>query len=1524
MHRQQNHPWIARIINGGNNRDDDPELMGTDPEGNEVVDSINFRVTSILGRTGSREKIGGEELIYSRPAAQDTGDWKSIGNIEINEHVVEFWADKNDTPLNPVIRVDGIISLQSVDFPVKATHPLWLTKDEGCIGGEVYINDKLNRPMFFNIGDLISNQSTTKYFADFNLNDQLQQLDTQPNIPVFIALVAGSDITADMISQGDNGANVGKVAYAIRFVTLLGDRTEISPYTPFIPVVVQVSPDSLQYPGAKTFGGIVTTNTNFGVHIRFRVNNNMNFDTVEVIRVEHKLGTALGFIPQAEVIAKLPIERDEVSIVNFVDFGAAALEVLPDTEDALAMNYIENAGPNQYFDQRLVMGDVQLASRDLSDVTFLEVSGLKMFPVVRNMGPEGHRNPFNFVYRAGYMRQEKYGFAAGFFDGSYGRGLAVKIPGFENFQLPGRREALSTTTISFSIDTPVKAANVTGNVSPTGEVFTNESARAKTDSTSAKNIYTQGVTFEPFHPTGDADDDVSGHNYIINTTVKDSAASTQTYSPKGFAPDIFTMGMALTGITNIPPHIKAFMPLRTAPAGRVVLQGIAVYDTVPNGATFTREKNLTKFAFFSPDIDNQKVDFSAIRQSVNNNEGVYKVQLVSPLGFFSEVPNAKEASGTYSNIDILTNAMLVREDGTVNPGQPISEVGIDDGGGNDGYIAFGKWRNPVKPTGGQPFPGAADGNKEFGIKSINFNSNSSRSVHYIIELDDPLYNQNRADTIESQFDDASVKKWHEPFYVANIVRDANAPNPDVNSYIPTGQYIKTESIIGLSDGATLQEFLLVDERPEDCCDFDDPTVDRFLFITPPGAAEQKWIDVTGKGSAAINTLRQAIIAGTSPFSGTYTHTIVSNIFTIIFSDTAFVPLVDARLVVKYDSSRPVQFYGGDVMINTAVFAPVDATAGQFNWNIGFPYKGWHINDNVKLTPTDSADPTLHDIELNIVRQWAVTWLNENRWPTNFDYGDTALAFNKQFFESTHYVMHTQDGTASNLLAEYAIAYPDDFDVATSDIPMKLGGFRLNPQTNIDYAHVFNKRLYASKPAAGFVEQLAFCAGFVWSAKRAIGQSDVAGVRTFPASNFLSADDQSGAARWLTILSTPRGDNLFALMEYGIVELQTGQTLRTLGGEALGTFDVADAGLIQDTNWISREIGLDRDYWTSVQQDNNIVYFANSFGIFAFNGGEPLDISRHKYHSRLLPFLKGGGSLVTSEVTGFLDKDHREIGFNFVSNGINVNLNTDVYFVKTVSYPAVQFIKPDDRFIIKGSSGGRAVITLDSADTTIYFYITDDSDPVDLMISLLTARILTKLQTFLPGTAWCVVTTLAGADLETTITEVESTSITQGALFVYDLNINKWTGTYTYNFDRYLYANNEVYGFRDLESYFINKGFLINGATITATILGFLSPVQFVDKEFIYFKVNTNDIKPNRVEFFNTVEQADAGTVQSVLDADVEPLALLDRNGFGNFIPSKTLPPNDRMQGRGIALKLIHKRQETFIVINFGMMYKPLK
>ena len=1275
-----------KTYSSGASYDKNLELEGSKNTG-KYFDSENGRVSSSRGDKESWEKIRGEEIVHNNST---TGTWFNLVSAKINDDIFELWVETSNA-FGPKIIINGVLMGQSVNMPWLYAHRIQFDVNENCIGGEIFLTDFNVAPMIFSIKDIKDNFAavTGKYFALFNPNLYYTNLETPLDIPVFKNLVNVG---------GGGGLPVGSYQYSLRYVTEEGDRTNWSVLTPPIPVLQSVDTSTTfnQYDGIKSYGSTsnILANTSFGIRLKFRVTNLNNYDFIEVRRISYDVGGGIDIVPQGVIVAKIPIVAEEISIVEFIDPSDSnvAEETLADNEESYELSNIDKAKTIRYYDKRVVLMNYETSSKEVG-ATIKEYNGDKIFPILKDIGSKGFNDPVNHVYHKNYQSAEKYSFAVNFFDGSGGSGFAFEDNDLKNIQVPNRRDSMSVNSSNLSIGNKPTAANVGSTITEVFEIFDHENATGKNTWDSKRNISTKGqkngtnaidVGYQPLRPTN-KNDVKTDHSYRINRFVEDSAVS-RDYDPEGFELDYYTKGFAIGGVEDIPSWVKSFSVVRSDRADRVVCQGIGTYsmfegDFTAWGSSATAGKDKNKFWFHSPDIYAGFVSQSVLTD-IEQNPQNYSIQLVSPLGFFSEVygfDNRVLLPDRDRIIDMISYARILHDEGQMNPGEdPFMGIG-----GAERYVAYNRYRNTTDTAGQGAFAGN-DGNKEFGIAGFS-PITSGRSTYYSLEVDQDVYIRTNVDPAsafsDNDFDEQKMKDFTEPFYIVNIIQSGKVVQDlNINSYLQTDNYQKIRSIIGTGDGNNNQSFELVDERWEDSIpsllstDFNS-TGQSFVCLVDDNSIERIYMNVSHLTPAQITVITDDITnngfyvaLNGNEVVGIYSHTIdADNTVSLLFDYATYNPLTTERVVIKYDDTRPIVFFGGDTVVGENTFATFDNeadrtgsdTEGQFVMNIGFPYRRYELNSNYFIM----EDQAVNEIQssdkcrLGFIRQLCIMYAAESITATNFSFDD---AFPLSYFPMTHYIMRPNKFDNSNfgggdiptiagdneVYEEYFTDYPQEYTL------WKFGGFRFQPQVNTDYS-VKGPFNFFSKPDIGFEEKNKFCTGVSWSNSRSINQQDSPALKTFIALNKFFIDDDSGAIvkAWNDVTGG-KGDNLYAITETGICLLLTKKSiLSNIQADDLST--TASSSFIGGQYWLSREIGSNDEMWRGMADESvkiktesgkvetKALFIPNKHSVYRLSDNRIVDIIEDDYKVRTESSLKAILPGYATHIEGHFDKIHNE-------------------------------------------------------------------------------------------------------------------------------------------------------------------------------------------------------------------------------------------------------------------------------------------
>lgn len=1492
--KQTHHPIDQKTYEKGVNSDMNPEILGS--QDGFHIDAVNMRSLPMDGDNFAKKKIKGEQLLYP---AIDNGCWSGTGaalssnyhcmaTLEIQNHIIEFWADRTAVQ-SPFIRVDGKIVCKTPALPVYYSHPIQVDKNENCVGGEFYVTNKLTPPMVFSLKDMMLNGGmnygtstgvcSDKYFDGFNIDEYTININSSLYKPAFIKTVIGTSGTYDQVF-GSNGLVVGSYSYSYRYVTPSGDRTNWSPITELIPAVRSYSLNDGAYPGNRTHGDDpdITSTTDTGNHVRLRYYNNLNFEFIEIRRDSWYNGDGIGNPPISEIIGSVNIPSG-VGIINFLDRVGSdeAQEIITLEEQTNQMTSVQSAKAIRYYNERLYLMNIKYQSKDVDDSIDLIDENDPVVPFVENIGKFGHKDTYHATHHKSNMRGEKVSTAIVLFDEANNVSYAKKIQ--DNYQFPNRRDVASSDSINLSYKGIVTAANVNDTTSETFEVFDTKNCIQKSNLLLANVLDDNSAgPYDPYNPTSQTDIATNELNEVVNIEVGSGDVSsplTAPYNPKAFAPEYFSMGYAFKGIDTsskpIPSWASGFSVVQSDPANRVLAQGLAYYKLInpegsagPNGG-----KSVNTVHVYFPDLDeNTGINPQIVDSLLNTNGSGFKLQMVSPLGFFTEVYSFyNNLTGAESAVDMITYNRVLREDGSINPTSSTSNSGFN------GYTGFGKWRNPTQSG----FYASNNGNAMVDITNVTLvTSDSGVSKYLELELSSSIYNETGANGDRFEYQDG-VKEWQEPMYVVNLIQDsALVPSGVTTQYKYTGNFVKFNSIIYEVGQAGEPGFSvpLVSERWEDCAQFISTNgfstynlFKRFVYVKDSLGVERRWMNVTGMLPANLTALLTDIStngfslvtdpSGTYQVYGVYTSsdvqdssaTVVSLTFNWIdqnFPKDIQVPPALSTVTVKYDNRIPVRVFGGDTWINESVWAVKDNLfdknnnlvnpTGDTRIELPFPYGSYFISSGITIIRNGSGLDKIQS-EHNLfftkgttgasIRQLISMWTAETRINLSFNFNDESVKHSvDQTFPLKNYVIrpYKWDDSGPDAATVYADnnIYPDyETDYGDEYINWQMGGFRFRPQTNIDYSKSQSTLLITSTPTVGFDEQTDFCTRIIWSEKRPINVQNTPTVRTFPPGNFYDISDDTGEIkRAFSAISSDKGNNLYAFTDSGICLLLVDKRIiHEINATELATVG-SDIGGILNELWIDKTIGMFDETWRSAAEYSNAIFWVNNTSAYLFGDNQVNDIGSTGFKERLTrEFIPLLGSSYSKDLTGGYDVLHQEyiVGFD------------------------------------------RSVLEKERPQRTLIY------------------------------------------------------GVQQKALQCRS----------SYDYDQYLYIGNKLHGFKDAKSYELGIGNQINGVNITASVTGVSDKELYFDKEFIRIRVNSN-FKPETISFYDSYADYLAGNESSIVDSISNPLSIKDYYGYECYIPRKTVAPYGRQQGRVVLFKIQNSANEEFLVTSTGVQYKTLK
>jgi hypothetical protein len=1308
---------------------------------------------------------------------------------------------------------------------------------------------------------------------------------------------------------GSQGLPVGYYSYSYRYATQDGDRSGWSPISELIPVVQSALSGIPEHPNVGTYSKDpdVSSPSVYGNHIRLKYDNVNGFNFIEVRRDGWYTGSQLNSAPVSEIIGLFDVNSG-LNTVDIFDYVSPV-----EAEETLDIEVVSDAPENirtaksiRYFNSKLWLMNVKYNDKDIDDSINILDADDPVFPTIEKIGKKGHSDVYNTTYFKSNMRGEAQGFGIVIFDDSGTKTYATEV--IENYQLPNRRDEASADTIGTSYKGLPLAASTDGNSGVlTHEVFDHADAISKDDGvyvnileeevviplTKYSGVFSGDTGPYATHTPVSQVDQESQHGLRVNEYVATKSNFTNTrdvldYNPKGFGLDYYSQGIAFKGIdaSTLPDWADGFSVVQTNPAGRVVAQGLAYYDLIPTDGPFAAGAGKSTYSVIVnfPDLDGDIGLTPQVIDDLITNVGAsspYRIQAVSPLGFFTEIYSfLREAAGLRNRgTDMITYCRVIKDQGLINP----NWLG---GVGNTGYVGFGTWRE--NSSNNTTFPSNTNPTL-FEIESaetVQTNTGTGTNVRITFSSPFPIYSKNfTGGAGDSQdFNEPELKEWQEPIYVVNLVKDEAQINAGIsNQYNYTGHYIKLRSKILIGNGTATQSAVLVSERWEDCI----PTIngqvfnaysslERFVFVVDEFGNEKRWLNVTNKTAAELATINSDITAngfhtvtdssGSYDVYGTYTHQQTSDgsasVFTLILSNIPQNSVVE----VRYDNRIPVRVFGGDTFVNEHIWAvhdnrynkngnPIDASH-DFRFNIPFPYPSYGMVDDNRIIrdtknnfiPAVSANPRyqgddlldLNEFRFDVgllglgpgvnpasIRQIVTVWTAETRVNLSFAFNDELekTLYGQQFFPLKNYVPRPykwKDGNEDVL--------PPDAD-----------NFMERNRMFEDYFTDYGQEWYNWG-----------LGGFRWKPQVNTDYSQkqtTEVITTVPAVGFEEQTDFCTRIVW----SVTRPINI-----------QDSPTVKTFLPNSF--YDISD-----DTGEI-------KFAWDADSDKGNNLYAITNDGICLL-----------MVDKRIVNEINGNElATVGSDVGGVIQELwlNKEIGMDDETWRSWAEYKNTLFFTNNTSSYAMSGNALKDlaetgfmdllRRIWHpkiGSGYDSKMASVYNVLTKEYYFTVDDND---------------EHSTFIYG-------------------------VTQEALQCQS----------DYRYDKYLSINNKVYGMKNLETYELGIGNELDGETYECYVTGVSDKDVYFDKEFIRIRVNSKS-KPKRIEFYDNYDEYKADNPSSIVDANASPVAIKDYFGYECYVPRKSLAPHYRQQGRVLLFKIVSEDDQDFFISTTGVQYKTLK
>lgn len=736
--------------------------------------------------------------------------------------------------------------------------------------------------------------------------------------------------------------------------------------------------------------------------------------------------------------------------------------------------------------------------------------------------------------------------------------------------------------------------------------------RDKYDATvRTKNIQKSATyAYAPMTPTGrDPGYAGNGRDYEgADTNLLNHVEATGDANPQGFGTNIWATGLRIGGIdtTKLPEWVKGFSIVRTPPAGRVVCQGIATYaltEQDPGTQTDAAVKAANKVWFYSPELDPVIGDKVGIYEEMKANPTNYEMQLIAPLGFFSEMYSGFGTDNLSGKVDLVTWAMMHRNNGSGNclPSVMGGDATIGNG---EGYVAFGRYRNTA---------GDIDQTTDhrWAISSavdIDIEGKNGRSQYLELTVSEDgkdFYQNLTCDAGTATA--AKSRLFHEPFYLINIVQvDKDIPLNQTDLYQEIGHYQKLSSTIGYGTGLLNQLYYLADERPEDCVaskSFVTYGFSELRYILVNG---QKWIDVTKETSGSIDTWR-AVLESTGYITinsilyyGIYNSqnrrndAYVKFPYSLPTSGNPVAPADGDEVVIVYNNAVPLDIYLGDTVVGFSSFTPIDVQrADTFNngtvdvesffyLNAPMPYATYTFNLAYRqIYSAFESGVTVHisaeQKRAAYLRQWMIMFVCESTVNLPLVY--------KNFFPHKHYVMRPngydiiKEGESEaqyldriGIAAGYKDDYPGEYQY------WDFGGLHFPQGSNFDYEKGIGIKA-PGKPVSSETEVVNYPKRLVWTLQKPSNRSSSNALKSILPTNYYDLNHfKSEKITLLYDAYSSKGNNLYVVTDKAVGLLLTDKAIiRDFVGDALG-IAAQEGNFIQAEQWLNDQVGCPDFMW----------------------------------------------------------------------------------------------------------------------------------------------------------------------------------------------------------------------------------------------------------------------------------------------------------------------------------------------------------
>ena len=1291
--------WIRKLFTRGARPD---VIMEVRQEG-FYDDAMHMRTNSTEGADGGMEHMGGETVLWNVPVGEEANaaGYECIGSADASGDEIAFWCHPNGVadPVNypPVITVGGVVMAKSPRIPYRYDFKMQTGDVSRCAAGSgvVFPADANAPALFWDIKDmraaLLANSQ--KYFTAFD--------------PFSVSVLPAGPrdwFEFEGFEQTGIGLPPGDYVYWPRFITPQGDRTNPGPPSAMIrvpsviPPMYEISPTDGQYPQGQSIGAVHDVNapTSWAPKLRMLIDNPLGFTELEIVRQRFNNGEGVNGAGTIEVIARIPISQLLFGYVSFKDpVDSNFFEVIP--PDVAAQQNINFTAPTtvEHVDNRVVYAGVRFEQR-APRMQWQTVNGRRTVPITNRVFSyyaggalqynDGHVEPVNATYMQGAMHNERYGIGAMIWDGYSGSSFVDAIE--TDVQMPDRRDVKDGESMRLSANRnapygtpgdPVYAANnncqdIPNRVSATFDAIV-QGQKPKADGNFTNIV--AGNNYNPPRPASPTDPNFL--RYKQKPVLRWRTSPTDYGFDTGYmySPQKHVLGLGVYGPSDIDtaaPYWEIMDFMVTPPAGRVVAEGIACFDL--NGPR-SKQSNALRCHF--PDIESLEVGL-ALSNDILANPSRYRIKLV-PFGFGEEVYSQSRygtSTVTTRGCDILNNMDVQLDHGiapfSVNPGTLPGTQGVQPGAlaplSPTNYVGYSAFR--TTPATGITDPSdqaysvfmdpnnTAQGRKLFTLSGAQM-VEEGRGTYMRLQTTENIYRLEGASipSGENDFWETAAKRFHEPFYVVQIIRDgATVPQLNIQDYRATGYRVVRERTIALAPAVgTPWTEELFHARVEDCVIAPGSTEMRYVWVREVGQPDRRWLCFTNAVGVNFAAATAAFTAGQSFIDpegnevwGAYSYAadISGSKFVkhkLTFNNYGSSIPQGARVIVKYDKRSPVQVFNVDgCTVGQDIFCPLDrvwsrdingTTASNvfdeppcLPYNGGFNSGSWVIPKDPATT--DIAESALFD-NIQSIRQWAVQGHITTRTPLYLavgkEYANPSGPNAKRYrFPAQHYIMRPTFVNSNPLIGlapQYTLDFPGE------EAYFRMGGIWAWTDYNNDYT---KKPLISGKgfPLNGVLPSDDGCNAILASLRRIPGQTDTPGFRTFTSDNVFYISEENGGIQHICAMDQGGMQQLFGWAEDGCFRIPYNKNILVgATGDVIGTQSVSNFWP-REEQWITRSYGgMPEKSWrlaaTVTAPGENASFTSKMWvdrsGAYMLAGAQVRNILVGRYASKLLPLLK---------------------------------------------------------------------------------------------------------------------------------------------------------------------------------------------------------------------------------------------------------------------------------------------------------------